>query len=324
MRILFVHNAVQSFVRIDRDLLAERHDLTEINFRWRPGTLAQVLRLLPHCDMVFGWFASHHTFLPATLGRLLGKKVVICASDYDIANEPAMNYGSMRGGVRKFVNNQIFGAADVVITPSEFSRQLALRNTNLARKPDKLKVIPHGIPTVPAPTGSKVPHVATVSSLDRLSNWRKGINTFVEMSRYIPDITCDLIGKATDDSIDELRAKASANVVFHGRLSDRERDSILASAGAYAQLSYMEGFGVAVIEAMLQECVPVVTNRGALPEVVGDCGVYVPYQDPAAAAEGVRKAVSMPQLGKAARDRVLSLFTMERRGEMLSELLRSL
>src|SRR5262249_35109142 len=151
--------------------------------------------------------------------------------------------------------------------------------------------------------------------------WRKGVSTFVEMSKFIPEITCDLIGKAADDSINELRARAAPNVIFHGRLADPDRDAILASAGAYAQLSYMEGFGVAVIEAMLQECVPVVTERGALPEVVGDCGIYVPYQDPAAAAAGVRQAVGMPQLGKAARERVLSLFTMERRGKMLAELL---
>jgi len=42
---------------------------------------------------------------------------------------------------------------------------------------------------------------------------------------------------------------------------------------------------------MLCECVPVVTKNGALPEVVGDTGFYVAYDDERDVAEGIKKAL---------------------------------
>ena len=56
----------------------------------------------------------------------------------------------------------------------------------------------------------------------------------------------------------------------------------------YVQASRHEGFGLAVAEAMLAGCVPVVMNVTAMPEVVGDAGVLIESQEPAAVADGVR------------------------------------
>jgi len=60
-------------------------------------------------------------------------------------------------------------------------------------------------------------------------------------------------------------------------------------AAVYVQASRHEGFGLAVAEAMLAGCVPVVMDVTAMPEVVGDAGVLIDSQDPGAVAEGVRK-----------------------------------
>lgn len=323
-KILFIHNSLRTFVRIDHDLLSETHDVVEINFSWLPTCVAKVLREIVRCDVVFGWFASHHTFLPALIGRLLGKKVIICASDYDLADEPEWAYGSMRGGVRKFINNLIFQLANSIVVPSLFSKTLATDNTILKKQSQKVHIIPHGIPFQHAPQVQKEQSVITVSLVKRETVWRKGLGTFVDMGKHIPKIRCNLVGKVGASVRQDLSDRASPNVIFHGFLPDLERDQLLASAGAYAQLSYMEGFGLALAEAMLQECVPVVTNRGATPEVVGDCGIYVPYNDPKAAAEGIREALRLPHLGRQARERVLDLFPLEKRKEAILRLLEEL
>jgi glycosyltransferase involved in cell wall biosynthesis len=320
-RIFFVHNALQTFVRIDRDLLSEVHDVIEINFSWGAGSLMKVLKEIAKCEAVFGWFASHHTFLPALLGKLLRKKVIICASDYDLANEPEWNYGSMRGGMRKLVNNWIFESANAVIVPSQYSKTLALKNTVLKRNRHKVKIVPHGLPFQSKPKIQKEQSVLTIGFVNDETLWRKGIGTFVEMARHIPGIPCNVVGKLEVSDHQGFVSRANPNVIFHGFLPDHDRDRLLASAGAYAQLSYMEGFGLALAEAMLQECVPVVTDRAALPEVVGDCGIYVPYDNPKAAAEGVREALSKPDLGKRARERILDLFPLEKRKEAILQLL---
>jgi glycosyltransferase involved in cell wall biosynthesis len=67
---------------------------------------------------------------------------------------------------------------------------------------------------------------------------------------------------------------------------------------------------------MLAGCVPVVMNVTAMPEVVGDAGVLIESQEPAAVAEGVREALAMgPGTAARARERILTAFPMERRRE---------
>jgi glycosyltransferase involved in cell wall biosynthesis len=51
--------------------------------------------------------------------------------------------------------------------------------------------------------------------------------------------------------------------------------------------SFTEGFGMPAIEAMACGTPVVVSERGALPEVVGECGVYVNPDDPASIADGI-------------------------------------
>ena len=74
----------------------------------------------------------------------------------------------------------------------------------------------------------------------------------------------------------------------------------------YVQASRHEGFGLAVAEAMLAGCVPVVMNVTAMPEVVGDAGVLIDSQDPEAVAAAVRRALELgPDAGRRARERIL-------------------
>jgi glycosyltransferase involved in cell wall biosynthesis len=62
--------------------------------------------------------------------------------------------------------------------------------------------------------------------------------------------------------------------------------------------------------------VPVVTDKGAIPEVVGDSGQYVAYGDPAATAEAIKRAMES-QNGGAARQRIRTIFSFEKRRETL-------
>jgi hypothetical protein len=66
-RLLYVHSGKASFVAIDRDILAERYDVEDL---FQPGRVPSPLRVLRgvlRADVVFGWFASWHTFFPITL-----------------------------------------------------------------------------------------------------------------------------------------------------------------------------------------------------------------------------------------------------------------
>lgn len=71
-----------------------------------------------------------------------------------------------------------------------------------------------------------------------------------------------------DDSIDYLKSIATPNVEFTGFVAEDELIKWYQKAKVYNQPSWHEGFGISVAEAILCECIPVVSDCGALPEVV--------------------------------------------------------
>ena len=125
------------------------------------------------------------------------------------------------------------------------------------------------------------------------------------------------MGAWTDGAADELRALAPPNVQLTNRLSDEELDDLFRRASVYVQASRHEGFGMGVAEAMLAGCIPVVTDAGALPEVVGDAGVVV-GPEPEAIAEGVQRALGLgPEARAAARERIATRFPLQVRRDGL-------
>ncbi len=68
----------------------------------------------------------------------------------------------------------------------------------------------------------------------------------------------------------ELRGR----VHFSGYVSDADLVALYSCALAVAMPSYSEGFGLPAIEAMACSAPVLASNRGALPEVVGDAGIY--------------------------------------------------
>ena len=265
MKIALVHSALPAFVKTDRDLLRRDHQVHSIDFKWHPRSIIATTHAARICDLVFAWFAGQHSFFAVMLAQALGKPIVVAASDYDLADEPWFDYGSMRGGVRTRINNLIFRAADVVLVPSAFSRDLALRNTILRDRPDKLRLVPLGFDWTPPPANPKTPALITIGGLN-MENWiRKGLREFVALSRRI-EVPCYLVGRPSSQQFfDKVLKQAPAGLTVTGYLPDASLSELLNAVKVYAQLSYMEGFGCSVAEAMMAACVPVVTRGERFP-----------------------------------------------------------
>lgn len=67
-----------------------------------------------------------------------------------------------------------------------------------------------------------------------------------------------------------------AKVVMPGRVSNSDRNGLLAIADAMVFPSQYEGFGAPVIEAMRLGTPVITSDRGSLPEVVADAGLVCP------------------------------------------------
>jgi glycosyltransferase involved in cell wall biosynthesis len=326
MRILFVFKQRFRFVELDLELLRERWDVREWEqARKLPNPFA-LARAVWKADLVFGWFASWQTFLPFTFAWLLRKPSVLITGGFDTANVPEIGYGYQQArGIARPLSRWIIGRASRVVTYSDYLRGELGRNVGIPR--DRVSLVYLGVPD---PFGSLPDEprerlVLSVANVAGLNFERKGLRAFVETSRLLPDVQFTLAGAWVDGTVDRLRELAGPNVTFTGRLTRAELDDLLRRASVYVQASKHEGFGLALAEAMLAGCIPVVTKAGALPEVVGDVGVQVETNDPEALADGISRALDQDAGARLrARSRVLEEFPLEARARGLSEVIEEL
>jgi glycosyltransferase involved in cell wall biosynthesis len=318
LRVLYVVSRWNTFTKIDRDVLGERFGLVEY-YQPRPWpNLRELMVKLRQCDVVFAWFASWHSLAALSLAGRLGKPSVLVVGGFDTANIPDLGYGWQQGGVRKRVSSRTMDLATRLVTNSRNS--LVEIETNVGLDPRRVAVIYHGLPDR-FPDGGQEERdrlALSVGVVRRRNLVRKGHLPFIRAAAHLPDVEFVLAGKWLDHAIDRLRGQAGSNVTFTGYLEDGNLDALFRRAAVYVQASRHEGFGLSLAEAMLAGCVPVVTDAGALPEVVGDVGVTIAEPTPELVANGVSRALEMGRVeGARARARVLDQFPLDVRAEGL-------
>jgi glycosyltransferase involved in cell wall biosynthesis len=159
--------------------------------------------------------------------------------------------------------------------------------------------------------------VVTVAHVDEESWSRKGIDRFVEAARNDPTRRYVLVGTIAERIKARLATIAPPNLDCAGRLSHDELRRTLWRAAAYIQLSWHETFGVAMAEAMLCGCVPVITDCPALGEVAGRWAVQVADDESDVAAIARASALALTVDRAAMRRDVAERFSVADRVQHL-------
>ncbi|MDP1743182.1 MAG: glycosyltransferase family 1 protein [Candidatus Amesbacteria bacterium] len=81
-------------------------------------------------------------------------------------------------------------------------------------------------------------------------------------------------------------------IIFTGFVEEWEKQVLLSESMAYVLPSFMEGFGIPVLEAFTCQTPAVVSAVASLPEVAGDAGIYVEPDDIDSIAAGKQRAVT--------------------------------
>jgi len=322
-KIVFSGSFGSKFMKRDYDLLCKYFDMRFVETSRHLLVLLKRLfvlfRSVLWCDMVFCWFANWNSAFLVFFARLLNKRSVVVAGGYDVVDLPEINYGAYTNFIEKLPSRFATKNADIVLSVSKSNQHELLSKVS----PRKNVLVYNGVPVDRfKPCYDKKPMVVTVGEVKKSNLSRKGLEMFVRVARFFPDVPFVMIGGFNDDTVSYLKSIASSNVSFTGFVSDSDLVEYLQRSKVYAQFSYHEGFGVSVAEAMLCGCIPVVSSQYALPEVVDGTGFKVKYGDVESCVSSIRKALSCSNnKGYMARERVLNNFSMSRRENSLLEVL---
>ena len=167
---------------------------------------------------------------------------------------------------------------------------------------------------------AEAPVLGTVANLFE----RKGYEVMIEALPMIvnasPAVHYLIVGSG--DAAYEARLRATVEILgleSHVHFAGFQESvyPCLAAMDLYVHPALMEGFGIAVLEAMAMRKPVVATTTGGLPEIVqeGETGMLVPPGDADALAKAVSSLLQDParcrQLGEAGRARVAAHFTVE-------------
>jgi len=185
----------------------------------------------------------------------------------------------------------------------------------------RMVTIHHGLPPGKSAITSQVGGPPIVVFLGRLVS-TKGVHILLRAVDYLRD--CEFQVNIIGDGPERARLEADVcslrlegRVVFRGYLNTDEVEEALAAAKVVVMPSLAgEVFGLVALENMLRKKVLIVSEIGALTEVIGDAGLAFPAGDAQALARCLRRVLQSEEFGEQMAGRALrrarSLFTPER------------
>ena len=137
-------------------------------------------------------------------------------------------------------------------------------------------------------------------SLNRHKNVIRVVKAYMHLRKENPDIEEKLIDKIKEilHATGLEQSPYYADVIFNGNVLTEYRPAFYTSATALVKISFKEGFGMSIAEAMACGSPVIASNISALPEAVGGAGILVNPYDVKEIAEAMKKTATDEKLRK--------------------------
>lgn len=155
----------------------------------------------------------------------------------------------------------------------------------------------------PAAGGLPVPYLLTIGRIVPHKNIAWGIRQFMELRKLIPELTYAIVGSdgGVGTYAQEMRQLADSMggageaVRFVGEVPDGMAPLWIRHAAALLCASQHEGFGVPLVEAMLQGVPVMAMDQPAVVETLGGAGLILEEKDLPANAQKMAGIISDPE-----------------------------
>ena len=232
------------------------------------------------------------------------------------------NPDPFRAGSFRYVERALARRASRIIAISEAVRRFSVEQVGLPA--DKVEVVHYGLDALPEAWAENPPldlGDPLLVAVCRLAP-QKGLDTAVRGLAELPDATLLVLGDGPDRAALEGLAESLGvrdRLVLPGRVGDVA--ALYRRAAVVVHPARWEGFGLAMLEAMLAGKPVVAARAGSAPELVadGETGLLVPVDDADALAAAVGTLLADPDraaaMGRAGFDRARSEFSVARMAE---------
>jgi glycosyltransferase involved in cell wall biosynthesis len=211
-----------------------------------------------------------------------------------------------------------------LVTMSGYSRRTIV--DACGRQAEDIDVVYHGAPPRVAVTPDDVRAAAATCGIPGrylLADGLKNPGVILRAARRLPgemrqSLRLVFFARTADVRAELQTAVAAGEATLLVRPSTATLAALYAGAAVFAFPSWLEGFGIPLLEAMTYGAPIVASDRGAIPEVAGSAALFVDAEDDAGLADALQQVLGRPEVAERLRqtgNRRVAEFTWRRSAE---------
>ena len=297
--ILYIYPSTSTFVDKDIELLSEKFEVKSNSYPWNKKKHFLLIYFIKQFIWLFknrkskiviimfgGWWA----FIPIWFSKFFNQRSILILGGTDCVSYPDFNYGSFRKKSQARIIKYCVKNCSILAPVAE--ELMYYENNYISDIPSKQGIkafypklatkhqtIYNGY-TSPLNENKEFQKVKnsflTIGIIsDDIRFQLKGIDLVIQCAKAFPDSAFTIIG--VEKSYKEKLNLNLPNLNLIGIVSQNEMIEVLKSHQFYFQLSISEGFPNSLCEAMLFECVPIVSNVSSMPFIIDSNG-YLLYK----------------------------------------------
>lgn len=221
-----------------------------------------------------------------------GAKIVITV--HDLIHEKFDGPGSIFNPKRRF---DFYSTASGFIFVSKSTKRDFSKHYPSLYESRPSKVIWHGCNFSTQSTVSpKKKQFLFVGSRDGYKNFSNACIAFEKTLKLDKKCTLAIIGSPPSNKDLRIVERFNSQVLWVNHPSHKTLKTLYAESLGLLYVSKYEGFGMPLLEAMSQGCVPIAGNHSSIPEVIGDAGIVVDVNEPTEISEAMLKILNNSHL----------------------------
>lgn len=244
---------------------------------------------------------------PANTGPLTVRKQALTVHDLSPLEHPEWFRGSFAAWYRLFLPFLV-KRVEKVFTPSEYVKQKVMKRFDIT----DVTVTPNGVnQSLFHPRAKQIRfdlpdhYVLFVGTLEPRKNLECLIQAWSEIKAQFKEVWLIIVGVSGNVFKTIHVSRKMERVRLLGYVDDETLAGLYTNATVFVLPSQDEGFGLPALEAMASGTTVIVSDGGALPEVVGEAGITFCLADQNGLKYSLQECLSNPRLRAELREKGL-------------------